>query len=60
MTRRIQLDLMTVGEVAREAGLSESTVRNAHRTGALPGYRTRSGVRFFLRADALRFVEGRR
>lgn len=52
-------ELLTVGDVARLAGVSPQAVRVWERTGKLPAERTVSGIRLFRRDDAERVVQER-
>jgi len=55
-----QSDLLTTGDVAREAGNAADTVRYWERTGLLKATRTASGQRLFRREDVEAFLAKRR
>lgn len=48
-------ELYLVGDVSRELGRCDRTVRSLDRTGKLPAMRTPDGTRIWRRSDVLRF-----
>jgi excisionase family DNA binding protein len=54
------MDILTVGETARQLEISEGTVRVWADRGILPAMRTLGGQRLFQRADVIRVRDERR
>jgi excisionase family DNA binding protein len=51
---------LTVGETAKELGVSEKTVRRLIHRGALPAYRISERTTYVLRADLQVFLQSSR
>ena len=53
------MQLLTVGDVARELDVAPETIRLWERLGKLPAQRTTSGIRLFRREDVDRLARER-
>jgi DNA-binding transcriptional MerR regulator len=55
----VDMQLLTVGDVARELDVAAETIRLWERLGKLHAERTASGIRLFRRDDVERFAKER-